>query len=145
MKVMRFFLILLLVTLFSGSALAEMRRFTGFSLDLAPGWKAEEVSGPDNLKAVIINHPQKKTMLTIGLEPLNGKSLKEKTEDLAKEVKGESEYLGDGVYLVAFTNQEGVDTFITLVAANEGREYLAAAIIGDPTDPDVQHMLDSIE
>jgi len=145
MKMMRLFLIPLLVMVFSGPALAEMRRFSDFILDVAPGWKAEEITTDKNLKAVVINHPQKETMLMLGLEPLNGKSVKEKTDEFAKEVKGESEYLGDGIYLVAFKNQEGVNTFVTLLAADEDQHYLAAAIIGDPTDPDVQHMLDSIE
>lgn len=98
-------LTLVLTLSICSTASAARKQFTDFSLDIPDGWSSEEHTDESGLKTVILIKGDTNAM--IGLEPLEGKTLRHKVDAFAKQVNGKIEYLEDDTWSVTFTGDGG--------------------------------------
>ena len=111
-------------------AFAAPKQFEHFSAEVPDGWKVTEVDG-----AVNIASPDGNSHVTVSVQPLAGKSLKDAANEFAAEVGGTVTPDAQG-YAIEF--KDGV----VYVMEEEGNSY-AIMIVGD--DPALEGVLDSIQ
>ncbi|MDR1946938.1 MAG: hypothetical protein LBQ51_07220 [Desulfovibrio sp.] len=136
-------LALLLTLAFAVSASAARKKFTDFSVDVPEGWESTEDTDAKGLKTAILTNAKKKITVMIGVEPLEGKTLKQKAEEFAKQVKGTVQAVEGGNILVTYEGNDGSVT-VLLSDIEDGR-FFGAAIVGDIEDSDVDAIMNSIE
>lgn len=127
------------------TAAAEMKKFSGFSVDVPAGWTAAEQADANGNKAAVITNAAKKITVMVSVMPLNGKTIKEAVDEFAKQVGGKAEDLGDGVFGIAYKGPDGNDITTLSMAMPDGKHSIAAAVIGDTEDPEVEAIINSID
>jgi hypothetical protein len=137
------FLALLLTLALAATASAARKKFTDFSVDVPNGWESTEDTDAKGLKTAILTNAKKKITVMIGVEPLEGTTLKQKADELAKQGKGKVQAVEGGNILVTFKSKDEMMT-VLLSDIEDGR-FLGAAVIGDIEDSDVDTIMNSIE
>ncbi len=140
---------LLLTLVLCSIASAERQAFTDFSLDIPAGWTATEETDAKGAKTVVINNAAKKITIMLGYENLDGKTLKDKANELSTATNGQLVEIDAATYVVTFKDANGVDNiaFLGVEDANATR-FMGFGVIGGASamqDPEVDAIMNSLE
>jgi hypothetical protein len=136
----------LLTLLLCTAAHAERKKFEHFSMDIPAGWTATEDTDAKGQKTVIVTNPAKGLTVMVGIEKLEGKSVKDKCEEFAKQVGSSVEEMGSDTFGVTFTGADGKNSLMVM-APLDAEHGFGFAITGfeNELDPDIEAMMNSIE
>lgn len=127
-KAVGFLGILAMVLLFGGSALAEVKYFRGFSIDVPDGWVSSQEQG----SAVIYDKDQS-CLVTITVDQANGKKGEEMAKMFQEQFKGgplsPEKEMGDA-FSFTFKDDDG-DENRALVAVGDDDKCVFMTILGD--------------
>ena len=117
-------------------ALAEVKDFGKFKVDVPAGWTAKDDDG-----TVIIAAADNSAVITITAGDNDGTSIEELAKQVSAELKGSAPKLEDDTYIFTFKNENGVDShgFVS----GDAKQFALVTITGEHSD--TEKILNSLE
>lgn len=141
MKFKLMFFALLLSFALCAPAMAEMKTFGSFKVDVPNGWTSQQLPAESG-KGVVLGAPDKSASISIAIAPTGGMTIKDIANAQAQALGGKAEEMG-GVYHIT-GKMESVDVSVFISDADKGN-MVVISIAGNINHPEVEGILDSIE
>ena len=119
-------------------ALAEMKEFAKFKIDVPAGWTTE-VDGD----TVGIIAPDKSAAISVTVAASEGATPEAIAKDLSEAFKGSAPEKSDDVYVFTFKNESGVDSVGVVAGLGDGKQVAVVTITGEHAD--VEKIVGSLE